>query len=88
MMQDPYLVANKEFAMLLMNMTGTIIKRDAKPSEVGTTDPNEVSKRFEYVPPWFLTDGGFIDCIASEMEKALVKLKTSKHYVSLWFMAS
>jgi conjugative transfer pilus assembly protein TraH len=66
MMQDPYLVANKELAMLLMNMTGTIIKRDAKPSEVGTTDPNEVSKRFEYVPPWFLTEVGFIDCIASD----------------------
>ena len=65
MMQDPYLVANKELAMLLMNMTGTVIKRDAKPSEVATGDTNEVSKRFEYVPPWFLTEGGFVDCAAA-----------------------
>ena len=66
MMQDPYLVANKDLAMLLMNMTGTYIKRDAKPSEVDTTDLNEIPKRFEYVPPWFLTSGGFTDCLTSE----------------------
>ncbi|MBP9788686.1 MAG: conjugal transfer protein TraH [Acinetobacter sp.] len=67
MMLDPYLKANTELATLLMNMTGTIIKRDAKLGvEVASLDLNEQSKLSDYIPPWFLTDSGLFDCLSAE----------------------
>jgi hypothetical protein len=67
MMLDPYLKANPELATLLMNMTGTIIKRDAALGvEVATLDPNEQSKLSDYIPPWFLSDAGAVECLGTE----------------------
>lgn len=66
MMQDSYLSSNKELAVLLMNITGTYIKRLANNVESGGVSDNDKQKLSEYIPPWFLTEGGYQDCLLSD----------------------
>lgn len=57
LMQDDYFRRNQEMAVLMMNITGTIIIRPAIAGvETNTGDQNELKDVKNYIQPWFLTN--------------------------------
>lgn len=64
MMQDPFFKANKDVAMLMMNVTGTIIITPPANVPAGT-DPNEVQPQYTFIPSWFMSAGGDVACLST-----------------------
>lgn len=60
MMQDPFFKANKDAAMLMMNITGTIII--SRPPQPAGTDDNQVDPQYVFIPSWFMSASGGVDC--------------------------
>ncbi len=57
LMQDDYFRRNKEMALLMMNITGTVIVRPTIANvETNSSDPNEQKDVRNYIQPWFLSN--------------------------------
>lgn len=81
LMQDDYFKNNKENALLLMNITGTLIARDSIAGlETNTTDTNEQVVIKDYIQPWFIsnTDSG-ANCDDSQIKKGVGSVCYSKN---------